>query len=57
MSARMFKLTEMHQRIDARIRMEMRRVRPSQLRISHLKRMKLRVKDALHRLSRTPASA
>lgn len=57
MTARMFRLTQIHQRIDERIRMEMRKRRPDWLELSNLKRMKLRAKDALHRLSRRTAHA
>nr|WP_137678212.1 YdcH family protein [Parerythrobacter lutipelagi] len=57
MSARMFKLAQIHQRIDERIRLELRKSRPDGLKLSRLKRMKLRAKDALHRLTGQPASA
>lgn len=57
MTARMFRLTQMHQRIDARIRQELRRINPSQFKLMRLKRLKLRVKDALHRLTRRTAAA
>ncbi|WFL76835.1 YdcH family protein [Altererythrobacter arenosus] len=57
MTARMFKLTQIHQRIDERIRLEMRKLRPDWMELTRLKRMKLRAKDALYRLSqhRKPA--
>ena len=52
MTARIFKLTQIHQRIDERIQFEARKLRPDWLELSRLKRMKLRAKDALHRLTR-----
>ena len=57
MTARMFRLTQIHQRIDERIRLEMRKRRPDWLELSRLKQMKLRAKDALYRLSRKPQAA
>ena len=50
MMARMYRLTEMHQRIDARLRLEQRKLVPDQLELSRLKRMKLRIKDRITRL-------
>ena len=50
MTARMYRLTEIHQKIDDHLRSEQKRKAPDQLQISHLKRMKLRAKDMLHRL-------
>lgn len=50
MTARTFRLTQIHQRIDERLRMEMRKRAPDTLELTRLKRMKLRVKDALHRI-------
>ena len=57
MTARMYRLTQIHQRIDERLRMELRKRWPDWIELSRLKRMKLRAKDALHRMSRrgTPA--
>ncbi|MBX7531414.1 YdcH family protein [Qipengyuania sp. 1XM1-15A] len=57
MTARTFRLTQIHQRIDERLRMEMRKRSPDTLEISRLKKMKLRAKDALHRMLRRPAGA
>lgn len=51
MTARMYRLTQIHQRIDERLRLEYRKRRPDWLELSRLKRMKLRAKDALLRLS------
>ncbi|MBX7540494.1 DUF465 domain-containing protein [Qipengyuania sphaerica] len=53
MTARTFRLTQIHQKIDERLRLEQLKKSPDTLEISRLKRMKLRVKDALHRLLRT----
>ena len=52
MKARTFRLTQIHQRIDERLRVELRRRMPDWAEISRLKKMKLRAKDALHRLAR-----
>jgi hypothetical protein len=57
MTARTFKLTEMHQRIDSRLRAEQRRPRPDWAKLSRLKRTKLRIKDMLARLIARPRSA
>lgn len=50
MMARFYSLSEIHQRIDARLRLEQRRILPDQLELTRLKKMKLRIKDKLHRL-------
>ncbi len=50
MTARLFKLTEIHQRIDEKLRREAKRPRPDTLELTRLKRMKLRVKDLIHRI-------
>ena len=52
MTARTFRLTQIHQRIDERLRLETLRRSPDILEITRLKRLKLRAKDALHRLAR-----
>ena len=57
MTARMYRLTQIHQRIDERLRLEYRKRRPDWLELSRLKRMKLRAKDALLRLSMRAAPA
>lgn len=49
MTARIFRLTEMHQQIDDQLRRELKRPLPDNLALTRLKRMKLRVKDLLHR--------
>ncbi|KLI64546.1 YdcH family protein [Aurantiacibacter marinus] len=54
MTARLFRLTELHQRLDERLRYEMRRLTPDQFRLMELKRRKLRVKDLLARAARRP---
>lgn len=51
MTARVFRLTQIHQRIDERLRLEMRKRRPDWAELSRLKKMKLRVKDALQRIA------
>ncbi|MCM8557765.1 DUF465 domain-containing protein [Sphingomicrobium sediminis] len=51
MTARMYRMTEIHQRIDERLRDEQKRKRPDDLEISRLKKLKLRAKDILHRLT------
>ena len=52
MTARTFRLTQIHQRIDERLRLELKKRAPDTFEISRLKRMKLRVKDALHAMLR-----
>lgn len=54
MTARMYRLTEMHQRIDERLRHELRKRRPDWLEATRLKKMKLRVKDLMHRMKPQP---
>ena len=51
MSLRVFKLLLKHQKLDEALRHEQRRRLPDVFRIQHLKRMKLAVKDRLHKLS------
>lgn len=55
MTARMYRLLETHQRIDQALREEQRRRRPDPTRTSQLKKLKLRVKDILYRMTRTGA--
>ena len=57
MSARLFTLTRMHQRIDERLRLAMKRPSVDPLELTRLKKMKLRVKDLIHRLSRRNAGS
>jgi hypothetical protein len=45
----------MHQRIDERLRMARQRPSVDALELTHLKKMKLRVKDLIQRLSRRSA--
>jgi len=50
MTARMFRLTQIHQRVDERLRLELRKLRPDRKSLARLMEMKLRAKKALHRL-------
>ncbi len=56
MTARLYRLIEMHQRIDDALRAAMKRRVPDQLELTRLKKMKLRVKDMIHRLTRRSKS-
>ena len=51
MRSRTFRLLEVHQRVDQTLRRELQRRWPDPLRITRLKKLKLRVKDRLHRLT------
>lgn len=51
MRSRTFRLLEIHQRVDDALRRELRRRWPNHLRVTRLKKLKLRVKDRLHRLT------
>ena len=57
MTARIFRLTQIHQRIDERLRLEMKKRAPDPREVSRLKQMKMRAKDALYRLFLRPAAA
>lgn len=57
MHPRLYRLIEAHQRIDRKLRGELRRPRPDALRLMQLKKLKLRAKDLIHRFTRTRASA
>ena len=57
MTARMFRLTQIHQRIDERLRLERRKLRPDTGELFRLSRLKQRAKRALARLSPAPALA
>ncbi|MBX7457548.1 hypothetical protein K3152_04740 [Qipengyuania sp. 1NDH17] len=57
MKARTFTLTQIHQRIDERLRIELRKRVPDVVEISRLELMKLRVKHALRRLLARPIPA
>ena len=50
MHPRLFRLLEMHQRIDEALRRELRRRLPDPFRVTELKKLKLRVKDRLYGL-------
>lgn len=49
MTARLYRLIEMHQRIDERLRVEMIARAPDPMKLTRLKKMRLRVKDLIHR--------
>ncbi len=51
MRYRTFRLLEIHQRVDDALRRELRRRWPDHLRVTRLKKLKLRVKDRLHHLA------
>ena len=56
MHPRLYRLTEVHQRIDEALRIEQRRRWKDPFHIARLKKLKLRVKDLLHRASLHPRS-
>lgn len=51
MRLRLFRLLELHQRIDEALRRELQHRWPDPFRVSLLKKKKLRVKDRLFRLT------
>lgn len=53
MSDRLYRLMLAHQRIDGQLRREQRRRSTSPFVVMRLKRLKLRAKDLMQRLSRT----
>lgn len=55
MSDRLYRLIEAHQRIDEELRQEQGRRWRDPFRIMRLKRLKLRAKDLIHRLTLKPA--
>lgn len=57
MNARLFRLLETHRRIDRALVEEQKRRRPDPLRTGQLKKLKLRVKDLIFRLTARTASA
>ncbi|RST32031.1 DUF465 domain-containing protein [Sphingomonas ginkgonis] len=57
MNPRIYRLTEVHQRIDAALRSEQRRRWQDPFQVARLKKLKLRVKDLIHRTSLQPRSA
>ena len=54
MSDRLYRLLSTHQRIDDALRLEQRRPAASPFALMRLKKMKLRAKDLIQRLSRSP---
>ena len=52
MSNRLFQLIERHARIDEALRREQQRPAANWQRLIELKRLKLRIKDVIHRLTR-----
>ena len=57
MRPRLFRLLEMHQRVDEALRRELQRRWPDPFRVRELKKRKLRVKDRLYRLVPQPRTA
>ena len=57
MSKRLFRLMLAHQRIDDSLRREQRRKRPDPFLTMRLKKLKLRAKDLIHRLTAQPRRA
>lgn len=57
MHARLYRLIEVHQRIDRALRDEQRRGRPDPLRLTRLTELKLRVKQLTRRFLRRSALA
>ena len=51
MHPRLYRLIETHQRIDARLRQELRRPLPDTLQLMRLKRLKLRAKALIQRFT------
>jgi uncharacterized protein YdcH (DUF465 family) len=49
MYSRLYRLLEAHQRIDGQLRLEQQRRWKDWFRIARLKKLKLRVKDLIHR--------
>ncbi len=49
MNPRLFRLIETHARVDAALREEQRRAAADWSRVTTLKKLKLRVKDLIHR--------
>lgn len=54
MSWRVFRLHEMHKRIDEALRAEQRNTFPNPFEVMRLKKLKLALKDRLAALARTP---
>ena len=51
MHPRLFRLIETHQRIDMRLRSELQRPQPDSLTLMRLKRLKLRAKELIQRIT------
>ena len=51
MHPRLFRLIETHQRIDSRLRHELKRPLPDPFQLMRLKRLKLRAKDLIRRFT------
>lgn len=55
MHSRLYRLIEKHQRIDEELRLAQHRRQPDPIEVVRLKKLKLRVKDLIHRFTRSPA--
>lgn len=55
MSDRLFRLTQLHQKLDERLRHEQKRRWADPFELARLKKLKLRIKDRLNRLVRRPS--
>lgn len=52
MHPRLYRLLEKHQRIDEQLRHEQHRPKPDGFKVVRLKRLKLKIKDLIHRFTR-----
>ena len=50
MNATLYRLTVMHRRLDEEIRRELKRRFPDTIRLLRLKKLRLAIKDRLHRM-------
>lgn len=57
MNSRVFRMIETHARIDEALRREQQRKAADWRRVAELKKLKLRVKDLIHRLISSPRLA
>jgi uncharacterized protein YdcH (DUF465 family) len=57
MNPRLYRLMETLSRIDGALRDEQRRAAPDPMRLGQLKKLKVRVKDLMHRFARRQAVA
>jgi hypothetical protein len=55
MSAFIYRLSVMHQRLDDEIRKELKRRVPDTIRLLRLKKLRLAIKDRLYRIAPLPA--